>query len=237
MACFSRVAWFATSLAACASALAVGVVGAHGGLGRELVDQCVRRGWECTAIVRRDDPVQLPSRKGWLQDEDDPAPRPLDDHLRCVMPRECVHCPDNLDALVFATSGVPFARDDSTDAVRAILESKPERCNRVCFVSAHGVGDSILGADAGIQAMRAWYLKATYQAKEAQEALVSALPCRTLIVRPRVLSYTRVPLNPIATPRHVLAAQILDWVEGDPHAAPRAPPPPSADAQPRRTAM
>ena len=63
----------------------------------------------------------------------------------------------------------------------------------------------------GIQAMHAWYLHSTYKAKEEQEALVSALPCETLILRPRVLSYQRVPLNPISTTRRALATRILDW--------------------------
>lgn len=191
----------------------VGVLGAHGGLGRELVEQCVARNWSCVALVRRDDPVRLPSRRGWLNDDDTPEARRPDDHARYVLPRECAQCPGELDALVIAVSGRPFSYDGSTDAVRALLETKPETCRRVCLVSAHGVGDSLEGADVGIQAMHAWYLHSTYKAKGEQEALVSALPCETLILRPRVLSYQRVPLNPIATTRRALATRILDWAE------------------------
>ena len=142
----------------------VGIVGAHGGLGRELVQQCMDRSWNPIAIVRRNDKlIYPPVREGWLE-EDAPdtsvaLPVPI-----VVNPQRC---PPECDALVFAMSGSPFrSADDSTTTVQRLCNSLPTRCRRVVLVSAHGVGDSIQGANAGIQLMRSWYLKSTYEEKE-----------------------------------------------------------------------
>jgi hypothetical protein len=115
------------------------------------------------------------------------------------------------DALVIALSGAPFAGDNSTLVVRDLCATLPPTCRAVCLVSAHGVGDSLGGAGAAIQAMSAWYLKDTYAAKAAQERLVGALAVPTLILRPRVLSHAPVPLNPFSTTRAHLAERILEW--------------------------
>lgn len=212
-------------------ALTLGVAGAQGRLGRELVAQGLARGWEVRAIVRRpDDPIWAPVRVGWLDEPPDAARRALaSSRLRPAEDASAV------DALVIATSGRPFAADDGDALATRLCASLTRRCRAVCLVSAHGVGESADGADAGIQAMRAWYLRSVYASKERQEALVRA--CATergvavKIVRPRVLSMTRVPLNPVATPRSELAAELLDWVDAAtargrprPSAEPRTPP-------------
>lgn len=191
--------------------LTVTVVGAQGRLGRELVSQSLERDWDVIAAVRRpDDPIRPPSRTGWLTELGNVQGSLQDD------PRVTVCDSDDLlpdtDATVFAMSGTPFqAEDTTTEVVSRICETTSPRC--VCLVSAHGVGDSIVGADAGIRAMRGFYLKTTYASKLAQERIVSFLPgAETLILRPRVLSFERIPLNPISTRRQDLARVILDWV-------------------------
>ena len=195
--------WIATG-----GGLKVGVVGAHGGLGRELVQQCLERGWSPVAFVRRPyDPVLTPVRRGWLE-EDPLAPRPAPLPHVPLLDAYTEACPDDLDALVFAMSGTPFASADaSTAVVRRLCDTLPRSCARVCLVSAHGVGG---GGNAGIRAMRDWYLRDTYAAKAQQETLVRAARPDALVLRPRVLSYGRIPLNPVATPRRELAREILD---------------------------
>ena len=190
----------------------VGVVGAQGGLGRELVEQCVARKWECVAFVRRPyDPILTPARRGWLEPRDDLCePRSMEKvtvrDARCDSASDC-------DALVFATSGKPFVRDDSTEVVEHLLGTTlPKgRCNKVALVSAHGVGDSAQKDEVGISVMRNWYLRSTYEAKADQESLVDSLSCHTLILRPRVLSYDTIPFNKCATRRKDLAKTIMTW--------------------------
>ena len=85
----------------------------------------------------------------------------------------------------------------------------------MCLVSAHGVGESIEGANAGIQVMRGWYLKGTYAAKEAQEDFLRTMWNGTYaILRPSVLSYEPIPMNPIARTRTSVANEICTWVCG-----------------------
>lgn len=192
----------------------VGIVGAHGGLGRELVYQCLEKSWNPIAIVRREKPIYAPVREGWLEEESRNELKPLSVPI-VVNPQTC---PSECDALIFAMSGSPFRSvDDSTTTVERLCRSMPVRCRRVCLVSAHGVGDSIENANIGIQLMRSWYLKSTYEEKEKQEEYVrTQLPEWTeppLILRPKVLSFASIPFNPISTPRREIAERILDWVE------------------------
>lgn len=194
-------------LALCVPALRVAVVGAQGALGREVVAQALARGWEVDAYVRRPDaPVRAPVRAGWLTPAPGPVPPPL------VSPRLRIRdaaAPAlvRTDAIVFALGGAPFRDDDTSAAVARHCDAHPRAA--VCLVSAYGVGG---GGGPAIGAMRGWYLRAAYAAKAAQERLVTARAAPTCVVRPRALSYARVPLNPGLLPRSVLAERICAWV-------------------------
>jgi nucleoside-diphosphate-sugar epimerase len=202
-------------LVGAARALRVGVLGAHGYLGREVVSQCLSRQWDVTAYVRRpNDPVLSPLRRGWL----DPHPvavraaRPMTSpHLRV---RSADDPSGTEDVLVSVVSGRPFADESSTvDTFVSLCESLTGKSARVCLVSAHGVGDSVEDANAGIQIMRDWYLRSTYAAKEAQEKyLRTTFWGDTLVLRPRVLSFEPVPFNPVARPRAAVAREICRWI-------------------------
>lgn len=198
-------------------------MGAQGRLGRELTYQALCRGLAVDAIVRRPlDPVLHPTRRGWLTPDtssDDPLPI-VSEHLALV-PYDEWSCRPDTSALLIAVSGSPFAprreMDAQTDAVARVcaLASDAPGCRSVCLVSAHGAGDSLSGANLGIQVMHNVYLRETYRAKEAQETIVRGCARfeRTLVLRPKALSVGRIPLNTIATPRYELATQILDWMD------------------------
>lgn len=189
----------------------IAIAGAHGGLGRELVQQSLERRWQTHALVRRLDPIFAPVRHGWLN-EDATLRIPIKDKRL----RRATYDDDipSYDAIVFALSGAPFEDDDTDEVVARVLSTLPQRCNKVCLVSAYGVGDSIKNADLGIRAMNKFYLKDTYRAKRIQEQLVCSVPnVETAIFRPRVLSYGRIPYNPISTTRQDLARTILDWMQ------------------------
>jgi hypothetical protein len=202
-----------------ARALSVGILGAQGHLGRELVAQGLARGWTVHAYVRRPcDPIRAPARRGWLSpDGDDAASPPLASarlHVHGDVADVGAH---GLDALVSAMSGRPFADEaGTTAALRGAGDALDPARTRVCLVSAHGVGGG--DADAGIRAMRGWYLRGVYEAKAEQEAYVRARWAadggrRALVLRPRVLSFGAVPLNPVARTRRSLAREICEWAE------------------------
>lgn len=191
-------------------AFTIAVCGAHGGLGRELVQQSIEREWKTVAIVRRPEaPIFKPYRDGWLSDDQKVRTSISAQGLLTKVSYEDVTI--HYDALVFALGGKPLQTDTTTATVASMCANLPETCAKVCLVSAHGVGDSLRGADVGIRTMSSWYLRDTYRSKRLQEEIVDELSVETRIVRPRVLSYGPIPLNPIATSREDLARDILDW--------------------------
>ena len=189
------------------------IAGAHGGLGRELIQQSLERRWSTVALVRRYDPLFVPSRSGWLS-EDETIRVPFKDKKLHAMGYDAIDNSTRYDAIVFALSGRPFEEDKTDQLVASLISKLPKQCKKVCLVSAYGVGDSIRRADVGIQAMNKFYLRDTYRAKRVQEELVSNLPnVDSVIFRPRVLSYAPMPFNPLSTTRQDLARTILDWTQ------------------------
>lgn len=189
----------------------VAISGAHGGLGRELVQQSLQKNWKTLALVRRMDPIFFPCRSGWLKDSEETEYSMCDSNLTKVMYDDLNEY--EFDAIVFALGSKPFKEDTTTGIVNDICTNLPKSCDKVCLVSAYGVGDSITNANIGIQIMSDWYLKDVYQSKYDQEKIVEKLPISKLIIRPRALSFGKIPFNTIATARQDLASSILDWIE------------------------
>lgn len=187
----------------------IAISGAHGGLGRELVQQSLSENFNTLGLVRRMDPIFYPYRNGWLRDDEKTRYSMSNLNLTKVMYEDIKKY--DFDAMVFALSGKPFKEDNTTYIIKKICENLPESCQKVCFVSAYGVGDSINDANVGIQIMSDWYLKDVYRSKYEQEKIVENLAVDTLIIRPRVLSYGKIPFNTIATPRQELAKEIIEW--------------------------
>lgn len=206
--------WYLTSFAS--AAYTISIVGAQGRLGRELVSQSLQRGWEVEGIVRRPlDPIRKPVRKGWLHQEESDEESPHITSPRLRVSSDTLRCTSS-DAIVFCMSATPFASRAEMRVQTQVVEDVLDACSkgpRVCLVSAYGAGDSLQGSNVGIQFMHSVYLREAYAAKEEQERLVRERVGKnsSLILRPRVLSFTRVPLNPGAVPRHELATRILDW--------------------------
>ena len=208
-----RIIWNILFFTIKVNAYTVAVVGAHGGLGRELVSQSLQKCHNVHAIVRRNSPIFKPSRKGWLS-EDQTIRVPIVDKKLHIFTN---FSESSYDSIIFCLSGAPFQKDDSYKIVNDICNNLPKKCKKICLVSAYGVGDSLKSANIGIQAMSAWYLKDVYTSKQIQENIICGISGKveTMILRPKVLSYDTIPFNPISTTRQDLARQILEWI--DPH--------------------
>lgn len=196
------------SIGSTVDAYKIAIVGAHGGLGRELVKQSLDKKWKVCAMVRRNDPIFEPIRQGWLN-EDQRILKPIR-HKNLDITTNYKDC--SFDSIVFSLSGKPFQKDESYKLVQNICQNLPPRCKQVCLVSAYGVGSSLKDANYGIKVMNSWYLKDVYESKYIQEQIVCNLSSKvdTFIIRPKVLSYDIIPLNPISTTRQDLARNILD---------------------------
>lgn len=193
------------------------IVGGQGRLGRELVTQSLERGWLVHTVVRRPcEAIYEPTRTGWLVPDDATSLVPIESDR--LFRTNVTRCPPTADAIVFAMSGSPFATAAEltiqTEVVRRMCgTASSDRCRRMCLVSAHGVGDSLQGSNLGIRIMHDWYLRETYKAKLDQERIVKKNRIASLVVRPKVLSFSDIPLNTIHTTRYDLSKQILDWVD------------------------
>ena len=115
------------------------VVGAHGNLGRELVRQSLDKQWETLAIVRRNDPVFEPCRKGWLQ-EDESICIPIRDHNLDIISDHNNNA--SYDAIVFTLSGTPFQKDDSFQVVSNICANLPLNCKKINMIPSPNVNKS-----------------------------------------------------------------------------------------------
>lgn len=203
------------------SSFTVTIAGAHGRLGRELVTQSLERGWNVRGVVRRaDDPVFEPIRQGWLASSKNDMYKVPISSPRLTLTTN-TSCSDDTDAIVFAMSTQPFASKlemaVQNEVVRRMCGSQRKtKCRKICLVSAFGSGDSLPGSNVGYQIMHGFYLKEGYAAKEEQERIVSKVTtASTLILRPKVLSFDKIPFNNFAIVRSDLASEILDWIERD----------------------
>ena len=123
-------------------------------------------------------PVLSPLRRGWL----DPNPVAIrgraSDDVAAPARAQWGGPLGTEDVRVSVVSGRPFADESSTvDTFVSLCESLTGESARVCLVSAHGVGDSIEDANAGIQIMRDWYLRsAPRRARARRRRSICARP-------------------------------------------------------------
>lgn len=188
------------------------IVGASGGLGRELVAQAMQKGMCVDAIMLSKRPLRAPFRGGGLTDrstDDDLLPPSRYVSYDVV---EYLKSGPTCSDLVLALGGKPFARDVGADVARAILESRVASLERIVLVSARGVNEET--NDPGIAAMRAVYLRGAYVAKADQELLLAKLPdhIERRVYRPSALTYGRVPFWVRGVSRESLAQEILQFM-------------------------
>ena len=195
----------------CAMPFRIAVAGAHGRLGRELVYQSLARRWDVTGITRRPlDPLPAPVRRGFFAEDTRMWSPMRAENLELIS----FHQNMTYDALIVCFSGRPFEEDDSDVRVANLCANLPQSCQKVCLMSAFGVGDSLPANNLGIRAMESWYLRDVYASKRRQEALVSSLPSsvQVLVVRSRALSIVPVLSSPVSISRRDMAREILEWV-------------------------
>ena len=204
-------------LALCAGAVGftVAISGATGGLGRELCQQSVDRGWNTLALTRNTGSrVMAPIRYAGMVDvptEKEEISSPL---MTVLHHDDAIAVQAPYDALILALGGKPLKSDGTTRVVETICANLPHTCKAVCLVSAYGVGSSLEGSNVGIRLMESWYLQDVYAAKRAQENIVRDMRTKNmqiLILRPKALSYGRLTPFDTSLPRKDLAGNILEW--------------------------
>lgn len=184
------------------------IVGASSSLGRELIYQGVNDfNYKVTGITNSPNKICVPYRGPGLEDKSNDVT--IIDHKLNII-NYLDEMPE-YDSIIFTTGGTAFEKLDYSDKVmKKFLKNLSKQCKTVSLVSAYGVGDSIKGANLGIVAMRNWYLKDVYRAKEEQEKMLNDYEgdIKKFIYRPKVLSYG--DTNFESTTRFDLANKMLE---------------------------
>lgn len=184
------------------------VVGANGGLGRELVFQSIHNyNSSVLALTGKNLLINKPFRgKGF--NEKNQMGRFY--HPNLVVDNYWNNVQDEYEHLIVCTGAGPFKRDFSDKLTSKILSSLPSSCKSIDLVSAWGVGDSLTDSDWGIQIMNSWYLQDTYRAKNEQEKLLESFDrdIQKRIYRPKALSFGETFFE--STSRFQFASEILE---------------------------
>jgi len=189
------------------------VVGASGGLGRELVYQGSLDRNKTVLALTSQPVLRAPCRvNSFTEIKNQPI------YITNKVKREN-YWKDlskfDYEHIVFATSAKPFKEDYSDRLMCKIMQDLPKSCKTVTLISAYGAGDSLKNNEIAIQAMNRWYLKDVYRVKNEQEKMLDynmfkkKYPnLKRYILRPKALSYGKTLLNSVT--RQDLANNILD---------------------------
>ncbi len=186
------------------------VVGASGGLGREIIYQGLNNNIKILALTSNPDNIKMPYRGGGLNN--------INSNFLLRSPNlEICEYNDfvnyNFSNIVFSTGAKPFQKDYSDILTKNILNCEKLNLQNIVLISAYGVGDSLQNSNTGIKLMNNIYLQDVYRAKNVQEELLINykkinIEKNIIILRPKVLSYG-VNLY-AAKSRETFAKEILD---------------------------
>ncbi len=187
------------------------VVGAGGGLGRELVYQATNERNSTVLALTTSEKIYEPYRGDTYNDiETMPEYRSplltIDNYWKRI--------DYNYKALIICIGGAPFEKDYSDTLTLKCLENLPSTCKDVSIVSAYSVEDNNLEKfSVPFQIMSNFYLKDVYRSKRNQETMLkqyNKTNIRKKCYKPRALSYGNTFLP--STTRMSLASEILDAI-------------------------
>ena len=187
------------------------IVGAGGGLGRELVYQAINDRNNTVLALTTSDKIYKPYRGDTYNEIQDRSEYKsslltVDNYWKRI--------DYQFKSLVICIGGVPF-KDDYSDALTLkCLENLPVTCQDVSIVSAYSVEENTLEKfSIPFQIMSNFYLKDVYRSKRMQETYLkryNKTKIRKKIYKPRALSYGDTFLP--STSRMDLAREILDAI-------------------------
>lgn len=184
----------------------IGIVGANGRLGRELVYQATSN-HKVIGYTSKPNYILEPYRGNGFN-ENVKMNRYFNDNLDLYNYWENID--QDYNHLIFCTSAKPFEKDYSYTLFDKFLNQISNKCKSISFVSAKGVGNSLKNSNLGIQIMNDWYLKDVYDNKNKIEQVISNYegPIKMNVYKPNALSHGNTYL--LSESRENMAKHILD---------------------------
>jgi hypothetical protein len=187
------------------------IVGAGGGLGRELVCQAINDRNNSVLALTSSDKVYKPYRGDTFN-----AIKEMSEYRSPLLTVDNYwkRIDYNYKSLIICVGGTPFQDDYSDTLTLKCLENLPKTCKDVSIVSAYSVeNNSLEKFSVPFQIMSNFYLKDVYRSKRLQETFLrqyNNTRIRKKLYKPRALSYgnTFIP----STSRMELALEILDAI-------------------------
>lgn len=186
------------------------IVGANGGLGRELVYQSLQKDKSVFGLTSKPSIMYEPYRGDDFFEETNCFTEVKNNNLTLINYWEKLDIDYN--HLILCTGSQPFQEDYSDKLTKKILENLSDKCKTISLVSAYGVNQKLNYNNIGVKFLQNYFLKDTYRAKIEQEKLI--YECKNIkqyIYRPKALSY-KISFFFDTLTRQELASDILNQI-------------------------
>jgi len=184
------------------------IVGANGGLGRELVYQSIKDyNYQVLGLTSRPYYICEPFRGNGFEE----SANTLDfKSNNLVLENYWDKIIFDYEHIIFCTGSQPFENDYSDKLTEKFISNLSSKCKSVSLVSAYGVNEKIKFSNIGVKILEKFFLTDSYRAKSKQEEIILNMKKETkkFIYRPKALSYGFTYLE--STSRQELGEEILD---------------------------
>ena len=184
------------------------VVGANGGLGRELVYQSIKNyNYQVLGLTSTPYYIYEPFRGNGFQ-EIGATSEFKSNNL--FLENYWNHIPFDYEHIIFCTGSQPLEDDYSDILTKKLISNLSEKCKSISLVSAYGVNEKISFSNIMVKILERLFLSDSYRAKSIQEELILSLKkdVNTYIYKPKALSFGFTYLE--STSRQELAEEILN---------------------------
>ena len=194
------------------------VVGASGGLGREIIYQAItERNLKVLGLSNKPLPIYKPFR-GDGYEETKFMPQFKSKNL--IIDSYWKDINYEYDHIVICVGSKPGEDDYSYTLTQKIIYNLPDKCKSISLISALGVNEDISCENARGKIFGLLFLRKIYKIKKLQEDLLNNFSCRKIIkniYRPYALSYGNTYFDSIS--RYDLAYDILQdiFTQGNIH--------------------
>lgn len=183
------------------------IVGANGGLGRELVYQSIKT-YDCQVLGLTSKPYYFyePFRGNGFEDV---GITPEFKNNNLFLENYWNQITFDYEHIIFCTGSQPLENDYSDKLTEKFISNLSEKCKSISLVSAYGVNENIKYSNIGVKILEKLFLTDSYRAKSIQEELILSLKkdVKKYIYKPKALSYGFTYFE--STSRQELAEEIL----------------------------